>query len=67
MQLELASKALSQHAACARHGGSYDHASLFGMVGLWLEYQQVPLPAQPEPPIVTSPHCNVCYSPDARV
>jgi ataxia telangiectasia mutated family protein len=38
-QLKLAAAALRQHAACARCGDEHDHASLFGVVGLWLEYQ----------------------------
>ena len=36
-ELSLATKALQQHAACARCSNEHDHASLFGMVGLWFE------------------------------
>ena len=36
--LLLASRALRQHAECARSGDAHDHTSLFSIVGLWLEY-----------------------------
>ncbi|KAL1503192.1 hypothetical protein AB1Y20_011250 [Prymnesium parvum] len=54
--LELASLALRQHAACACKGGSHDQESLFGMVGLWLQYQcqQDHLQAEDEPGSVQS-------------
>jgi len=47
-QLSLASSALRQHAACARCGDGHDHASLFGIVGLWLEYGSELAEAQQE-------------------
>ena len=49
-QLGLAVAALRQHAACARCGDEHDHAALFGLVGLWLEYQGAMPEAQAELP-----------------